>query len=170
MIPDEHGREDVMREAVSLTQRVELRFPGREDPVVLGFNDLGWLFVYPGRDAMYRFDDQGRLRRAYVEGLLYRTSGQTLAELTRQHEPITSDSDIRSQTILVRRDLTVDELDVFRMHTLELIEALHRSVHDATVIRQVPDDRSTGREQFAQGLKRVLDAKSFLAPAIVRRK
>lgn len=170
MIPDEHGREDLMREAVSLTQRVELRFPGREDLVVLGFNNLNWLFVYPGGDTMYRFDERGRLRRAYIDGLLYRTSGQTLAELTRQHEPSNSNNDTRPQTILVRRDLSLDELNKFRTKTLELISTLHQRLQGALVVRMVPADESMPLERFSQGLLLVLETKSFLAPAIVRRK
>ena len=170
MIPDENGREDLMREAVSLTRRIECLFPGRADVVVFGFNDLDWLFVYPGGDTMYRFDHEGRLRRAFVDGLLYRSSGQTLAELTRQGEQKPSTANGRPESILLRRDLSADELNRFRKAVLTEIETFCRGLRDAAITRRSPPDLSDPIPQFEQGLQRVLDSKSFLAPAIVRRK
>ena len=81
MARNEADREDMMSEAVSLIRRIEYLTPARGAPILAGFNAFGWLFVYVGNDVMYRFDEQGRLRRAFVDGLLYRTEGSTLAML-----------------------------------------------------------------------------------------
>ncbi|MEZ6044739.1 MAG: hypothetical protein R3C11_03990 [Planctomycetaceae bacterium] len=44
---------------------------------------MGAAFLYLGPDPVYHFDAAGRLKRAYVEGLLYRTQESTLARLER---------------------------------------------------------------------------------------
>ena len=79
----EVDREDLLAEAVNLQERIELQVPGFEHPVTIGCNDWGHWSFYFGAEPMYRFDGEGRLRRAVRDGKLYRTQGTTLAELER---------------------------------------------------------------------------------------
>lgn len=101
----ESDREDLLAEAVNLRERIELQVPGSEDAVIIGCNDLGHWSFYFGAEPMYRFDSEGRLRRAVRDGKLYRTQGATLAELVRVRT--------EQETQLQRRDLTPEQLEEF---------------------------------------------------------
>jgi hypothetical protein len=105
MARQESDREDLMREATALVRRVELDVPGEPEPVVCGFHADGRLSVYFGSDPVYHFDPEGRLRRAFVDGHLFRTQGTTLACLTRVRT--------HAVTELRRRDLNPEELAAF---------------------------------------------------------
>ena len=83
MAREESDREDMLREAVALTRRAEVQFRENEEPVFLGFKRDGGLSIYLTVDRVYQFNASGELRRAYRDGFLYRTQGDTLAELQR---------------------------------------------------------------------------------------
>ena len=102
MARNESDREDLLREATALVPRVELEVSGEIEPVLIGIRSNGSLSVYFGADPMVQFDRGDRLRRACVDGLLYRTQGTTLARLERQRTA--------EETVLRRHDLTVDEM------------------------------------------------------------
>lgn len=130
MARKETDREDLMREAVALNRRMEIDMdltaaPPREgdattgfptpsyEPIVLGFRDAtGWFSIYFGQDPVYTWDAEGRLRRAYEHGCLFRTQGMTLARLERRRGS--------SSVELVRHDLDRAECARFvtRMHVL----------------------------------------------------
>ena len=161
--------EDLMTEAVSLVKRIECRYPSRPDPATIGFNNLGWLFVYLGSDPMYRFDEQGRLRRAFVDGYLFRTTGQTLARLERQTETSSGSAATQVESTLSRNDLSQIELDAFRLRMLQELNELLHGLRCGSIDRQHPSDAIDLKPQFEEALMRVLESPDFLAPAIVRR-
>src|SRR5262245_19900425 len=101
----EADREDLMAEATALARRVKLSVPGEVERVVAGFRATGRLSIYFGGEPVYHFDAEGRLRRAFVNGLLYRTQGTTLARLRRERSA--------EVTELRRRDLSPTELRQF---------------------------------------------------------
>lgn len=156
----ESDREDLMAEAVALVRRVELRTPGRDETVVVGFRANGWLSIYLGPDLMYQFDEQGRLRRAFIDGLLYRTQGTTLAQLRRERSDV--------ETTLLRRDLTESELTEFRSVMLVAIASLRDQWVQRLIVisRQVPAEDELLLDELAAGLDRVLNSPTFLAPSI----
>lgn len=165
MRPDESGNEDIMREAVSLLKRIELKCPSFRDLIVLGLNAQGWLFVYLGSDPMYRFDELGRLRRALVGGYLYRTSGSTLARLERSSKTDTT----HSESVLLRHELTANELQAFQARVSHELTLVRDELPTAAVTRQQPSGEQSMPEMFHAMLETVLNASQFLAPAIVRR-
>ncbi len=156
----ESDREDLMAEAAALVRRVELRTPGRDETVVAGFRANGWLSIYLGPDPMYQFDERGRLRRAFVDGLLYRTQGTTLAQLRRERTDV--------ETSLLRRDLTEPELAEFQNAMLRVIVSLRESLvqRQVVVVRQVSPDDDRFLDDLAAGLDRVLMTPEFLAPPL----
>ena len=83
MARHEDDREDLMREAVALTDRVELSVDGFESLITIGFRSNSAMSIFLGPDAVYHFDPEGRLRRAFVDGLLFRSQHTTLAMLRR---------------------------------------------------------------------------------------
>jgi len=164
MARNETDREDFMAEAKSLVHRLELSVPTFRDHVFGGFRTNGWLSVYFGPDCHYQFDDQGRLRRAFVDGLLYRTEGSSLTELLR----------VRSQTetTLVSRTLLELELIDFQIQVIDSLTRLRTSIveNNVSVIRQVPEDNPALLNELRLGLDRVIESPVFLAASIVRRK
>src|SRR5262245_3342321 len=101
----ESDREDLMAEATALRERIALQLGGETEHVVLGFRDNGGWSLYFGSDPVFHFDAAGGLRRAFVDGELYRSQGTTLARLTRTR----TDREVQ----LVRHDLSQGELEEF---------------------------------------------------------
>ena len=117
MAQHEEDREDLMREAVALPDRVKLSVGGFGSLITIGFRSNSAMSVFIGQDPVYQFDPEGGLRRAFVDGLLYRSQQSTLAMLRRERTD--------TQTLLLRTDLADDALQAFRdtmMHSLELLE------------------------------------------------
>lgn len=158
----EADREDLLREAVALVRRVEFQPLPDQAPIVAGFRATGWLSIYFSPDQMYQFDEQGRLRRSYVDGLLYRTEGHFLAELRRERTA--------AETTLMRRDLTDDDLLRFRSTVLDKIRWLQGELagRSLTVSRKVPGDDDTLLSDLQEFLTTILTSDQFLAPAIRR--
>ena len=160
MARHESDREDLMREATALVRRVELALPGRPEHVVCGFHSDGRLSIYFGPDPVYHFDTAGRLRRAYVDGCLYRTQGTTLARLKRVRTP--------AATELQRHDLSPDELPDF----LECLRARLSSLEDALtsgtagVVQCVPPNDAELLRDVHQIVSKTLCAGPDLAPSI----
>ena len=158
----EEDREDLMREAVALPDRVELSVDGFESLITIGFRSNSAMSIFIGQDPVYQFDPEGRLRRAFVDGLLYRSQHTTLAMLKRERT--------ETQTLLLRTDLADDALLKFRETMRRSLELLEQKLESTAfrVVRSVPESVShIARIQTA--LASVLRAESWLSPTIRRR-
>ena len=127
MARNESDREDLIREATAMRNRIEWQIPGESDPVFAGIRSDGSLSVYFGQDPVYQFTPAGQLRRAYAEGILYRTQGATLARLNRERST--------DQTALVRYDLTSEELSQFLAGMDDQLRRLRQSIADGSAIQ-----------------------------------
>ena len=134
MTRQESDREDLIREAVAMPERGEFRVPGLDELVTVGFRTTAAMSVFIGQDPVYQFDPAGRLRRAFVNGLLYRSQQSTLARLQR----------VRTETAtqLQRSDLSQDDLSDFRTLMHQRLSCISDSIRNQTiqVIRAVPAD------------------------------
>lgn len=101
MARHEEDREDLLAEARALVPRVELQCEPWPHSIVLGRRRDDYLSVYLGQDQVYHFDSDGRLRRAYLEGVLYRSAGSTLTRIARERTS--------TETILRTSNLTSEE-------------------------------------------------------------
>lgn len=157
MARHEADREDLMREATALRERVEMTVSGEPESVVAGFRSDGRLSLYFGPDPAYHFDSAGRLRRAFCAGELYRSQGTTLARLQRQRSD--------AATTLERHDLTAVELAQFVTEMRERLEGLRRALEQQAiqVLRVVPADGDI-LNQLRTALPGALEGK--LAPAL----
>jgi hypothetical protein len=104
MARHESDREDLLREATALVERVELTVRGFEEPVVCGFRRDASASFYFGADAVYQFNAAGQLRRAFLAGRLLKAERGRLVALTRERS--------EQEVALVRHDLAADELAV----------------------------------------------------------
>jgi hypothetical protein len=126
-------REDSLREATALVERVEIS-PPDADAVVVGFRPDGAFSVFFGEDPAYHFNAAGELRRAYCGGLLYKATGGQLASLRRERT--------EHETRLVRHELTPAEQDAFLAALGDRLRmmASQFAAGDFTVTGQVPQD------------------------------
>lgn len=132
MARHEADREDLMREATALRERIELRVAGEPEPVVAGWRADGRFSLYFGADPAFHFDTEGCLRRAFQDGDLYRSQGRTLARLRR--------SRTATETTLLRHDLDSRELEQFFANLRERLTALRATIEaeGIEVCREVP--------------------------------
>lgn len=161
MARNESDREDLLREATALAERAEWRLPHEAETVVVGFRRTGNFSVYFGSDPVYQFDTEQRLRRAFVDGRLYRSQGTTLAEMERIRRP--------SETILRRVDLPAPQLAEFLAEATQRLDALRSSLdrQEIDVVGHVPADadlRERVREYLTRLLKKPLQVASALKP------
>ncbi len=163
MARHEADREDLLHEAIALVRRAEWKVPFQTDPVVAGFKRSGGWSVYFGSDPVYQFDTQGRLRRAFADGDLWRTQGTTLARLHRER----TDRNME----LLRHDLLPSELTEFLVTARHRLERFLSALDcgEALLLRQVPDSADLPGETSA-ALRLVLRGGIVLAPPIPGKK
>jgi hypothetical protein len=101
MARQESDREDILRDATGLVDRVEFRCSWSLDSIFCGFRRQGAMSLFIGQDEVYQFDSCQALRRAYYRGKLLKARDGRLIELTRQRS--------KDATYLLRRDLTDDQ-------------------------------------------------------------
>ena len=162
MAQHEVDREDLMREAVALPDRVELSVNGFESLITIGFRPNSAMSIFIGQDPVYQFDPEGRLRRAFVDGLLYRSQHTTLAMLKRERTD--------TQTLLLRTDIADDALQSFRGTMLCSLQILEQKLNSAdfTIRRSVPDAISH-ITRIQSALASIRRTESWLSPTIRRR-
>ena len=167
MARNEQDREDLMREASALTQRIEWQSGEDSERITAGFRRTGGLGVFFDQDPVYQFDADGALRRAFVDGLLFRSQHSTLAELRRVRTP--------QQTTLLRRDLNAAELADFREAMRNRLADLHSSLTNANppfrCLRRENCEQDEMTQRVATMLAIVMDrGDSFLSTAIRARR
>jgi hypothetical protein len=88
MAREESEREDLLREATALVERIELAPIGGDDGehVVAGFRREGGLSIYFGSDSAYHFNSTGDLRRAFANGLLIKAAHGQIVSLDRRRQ------------------------------------------------------------------------------------
>jgi hypothetical protein len=116
----EDDREDLLAEATALVERAGIRTAGYDGPVVIGFRRDGSASFYFGAEPVYQFTAAGALRRAFVDGLLFKAVSGRLVALGRERS---------SRAVeLVRHELGDEEtrtfLDVLQRHLTKLETAL----------------------------------------------
>jgi hypothetical protein len=145
---EESDREDILREATGLSDRVELRCQGCAEPIVCGFRRQGALSLFMGQDEVYQFDSRSALRRGYWQGRLLKAEAGQLVELTRQRT--------EEATWLLRHELSpaqqLDHLQRLQARIQWLRGALQRG--DYQVVGEV---RGSGQSVVAR-LRAWLDA------------
>ncbi len=133
MAREEADREDLMREATALVERIELRCPDDAEPVIAGFRSNGCLSLYFGQEVVYHFNSLGQLRRLFYQGLLYKAEQGRLASLNRQRTATAVE--------LQRHDLTDQEsFDLIEQVKADLRRLLaNLRDHRTQVLGQVPE-------------------------------
>ncbi|QDT44185.1 hypothetical protein Pan241w_42930 [Gimesia alba] len=162
MARNEQDREDLMREATALFPRAELQLAHEAFPLFWGQKQSGHFSFYFGSDPVYQFDQDGFLRRAYLEGALYRTQGNTLARLTRVRNS--------EESILNRYDLSITEVESLLQTMAERFRRLESTLlEDSGVqtIQTLPENAERELcDQIQAHVQLVLQHSDQLAPRI----
>lgn len=146
MAEQEQDREDLLREATALVERIELRGRLRDseragairsdaEPLVIGFRRDGAISFFFGADPVLQFNAQGELRRAYHNGRLLKAERGHLVELKRERRP--------EAVLLVRREMTPEETRAYLDGMLRRLHGLRQQLQNQayTISGQVPEDR-----------------------------
>lgn len=135
MAREESDREDLLREAVALVERAELRVADEPEHVTAGYRANGALSLFFGPDPVWQFNAAGELRRGYLAGKLLKAEGGRLVEMTRER---TAES-----TRLLSRSLAADEQQAVLREAERRIGKLHAALAagECEVIGQVPAER-----------------------------
>ena len=137
MAREESDREDLIREATGLVDRVEYQVDFVTEPVVVGFRRDGSISLFFGQARVYQFNREGELRRGYLDGHLLKAERRRLVQLTRHRD--------EAQVQLVRRDLSESEHDDFLADAMSHIRQLQTHVggDKAAVLRSVSSQDAT---------------------------
>jgi hypothetical protein len=130
----EQDREDLMREATALVERVELAVAGMEGHVTVGFRQDGSASFYFGPDEVYHFNSRQQIRRAYLHGHLLKAVGGVLAQLRRERTP--------KDVFLLRRDLTLEDTEQIQIRLRQMLSNLFAAqrAQQVSIVAQVPPD------------------------------
>jgi len=134
MSEQEPAREDLIRTATALTERVELQVEGFDELLVIGFRRSSGS-IYVGEDPVYHFNGSGELRRAHWQGKLVKAEGGKLVALRRQREP--------GQANLLRHEWNTEETVAFLKQLQQCLEQLRSALEQQQycVTRQVPEEQ-----------------------------
>ena len=138
MARDESDREDLLREATALVERIELSpeaaTGSTAENVVIGFRAGGAVSIFFGADPVYQFNAAGELRRAYCDGLLYKASHRRLVSLRRVRQ--------QNEVQLLRHDLTDAEQRDFIASMQKCLRNLSDNLDSGrgSVVSQVPPE------------------------------
>jgi hypothetical protein len=130
----ESDREDLLREATALVERIELRIPAEPEQMVVGFRRDGSASFFFGAQSAYQFNSSGEFRRGYIGGLLYKAERGQLVSLRRQR----SDAEVA----LIRTELNTDEAERLLADVQRRLLILQQAFlsDSITVIGQIPPD------------------------------
>jgi hypothetical protein len=137
-VPEE--REELLREARALVVRAEMEVDGFDEPVVVGFRRTGAASFYFGQDVVYQFNTASELRRAYLDGEMYKSEKCRLVRL----HPRRTDESLE----LVSHELTPAETTEFLSAAAARIRALQSALcqNRYRLIAQVPQDQDVPKQ------------------------
>jgi hypothetical protein len=125
-------REDLLREATALVERVELTISGFADPIVCGFRRDGSASFYFGADPVYQFNTASELRRAHIGGRLVKAERGRLVALSRERT--------EKEVALVRHELSDAETTATLAECSSFLFRLYETLQErpATINGQFP--------------------------------
>ena len=133
MARSQQPREELLRDATALVDRVSFQAGDWTEPVVVGFRSNGAASIYFGEDPVYQFNCDNELRRSHWRGKRIKAEQRQLQFLRQQP----GSSRLQLSTIALDAHQTNEFLDELTKR-LELLRTavFHRNLR---VIGQVPE-------------------------------
>ena len=123
MAKQNQDKEDILREATALVNRVELKLGGEgesDDSVFVGFRRDGAVSFFFGAEPVYQFNTQHAFRRGYYQNTMLKAEQGKLVQLTRSREG--------EKLVLLRREFndqqTVEFCEEMRHNLLNLLSVV----------------------------------------------
>ncbi len=134
MARQESDREDLLREATALVERVELAIPGFAESIVCGFRRDGSVSLFFGADPVFQFNSALQLRRAFVGGRIHKVEQGRLIAFMKQR--------MAEEVALVRNELSHEEAEALLTTMQSYLTRLRMALEDGqyTVAGQVPPE------------------------------
>jgi hypothetical protein len=134
MARQEQDREDLLREATALIERIEFRGADFPDPIVIGFRRTGEGSIFIGADPVFQFNSHLELRRGFFHGQLLKAEKGTLVALERQRTV--------DEVLLLRTELTAPQTEAVMSRLYACLATLRQTLSEQrfTVVGQVPPD------------------------------
>jgi glycine/D-amino acid oxidase-like deaminating enzyme len=154
MARHESEREDLLREATALVERIELSLYGQS--VFAGFRRDGCASFYFDGDPAYHFNTQRQLRRAFVAGRLLKAEQRRLVSLERRRDA--------EEVALIRHEMTPVEIRALVQTAMQQLAQLGAAIQQqgAQIVGQVPPDGNVMQrvQQWLAGLTTIEIAES----------
>ena len=133
MARDQQPREDLLRDATALVERVSFQAGYWTEPVVVGFRSNGAASIYFGEDPVYQFNCDDELRRSHWRGKRIKAQQRQLQLLRQQPGS--------SRLQLSNADLDADQTKEFLDELTKRLELLRTAIfqRNLRVIGQVPE-------------------------------
>ena len=129
MAKQKQDKEDILREATALVNRVELKLGGEGEPddsVFVGFRRDGAVSFFFGAEPVYQFNTQHAFRRGYYQNTMLKAEQGKLVQLTRSREG--------EQLVLLRREFDNQQTEEFceemRHNLLNLLSVLREEKYE----------------------------------------
>jgi hypothetical protein len=134
MAREESDREDLIREATALVERIEYEVAFLDETVVVGFRRDGAISFFFGQKTVFQFNADNELRRGFSDGSLLKAERGKLVRLTRNR----TETEIQ----LVRHPLSDSEETAFLSLAAERIGDLKSAINSKTarVLRSVSSE------------------------------
>ncbi len=139
MARHEADREDLMREAVALRQRILLS-SSKGQEIVIGFRADGSASIYVDQDPVWHFNRRGQLRRAFEAGQLIKAEAGRLHRMFRHREP--------NQVLLCSWPMSRDEQSAWVASVARTIRSLIEQWErgDLWVVQQIPAEEPVAQK------------------------
>lgn len=140
MARHEQDREDLLRDATALVQRVEFVVTDASTALFVGFRSDGCASVYIDQDPVYHFNSARQLRRAFAGGLLYKADHGRLLSMVRER----TEYDVGLRSSMLTKSETAEFLQSMRDRLTLCSARLKAGLYE--LVGQVPLDADvTGR-------------------------
>ena len=132
MARQEQDREDLLREATALVERMERAAAAFPEAVVIGFRRHGEGSIFIGADPVFQFNSRLELRRGFLDGQLLKAEHGTLVTLERRRTA--------GEVQLLRTELTADQTEAVLSRLHANLVVLRQTLNEQrfTIIGQVP--------------------------------
>jgi hypothetical protein len=134
MARHEENREDILREATALVERIEFELPDAAEPLIVGFRRDGSASFFFGSDFVVQFNSRNELRRAFWNTRLIKADRGQLCFMDRER----SAQEVILRTTAFSKSESHEFLGLVEQQLQSLAAAMRSG--KAKTLRQIPSE------------------------------
>jgi len=119
----QQNKEDILREATALVNRIEIKFSQKavsKESVFVGFRRDGAVSFFFGAEPVYQFNTRHEFRRGYCKGAMLKADNGKICNLTRVREG--------DQLVLLSRDYSDEQTAEFLEEMKHALLVLYKEI------------------------------------------